>query len=94
MFVSNVANATSPDQTQVAKKHERRATTLLEYVMVVSLIITVCLVGIGFFGSENNKLTDATGAAINKSLNKGSSSGGNQGNPGGNGNGKGKGNGK
>ncbi len=46
----------------------RIGATALEYVFAASLIITVCMAGIGFFGSETNSLTKGATKAINKSL--------------------------
>ena len=57
----------SPD-----KPRKRRGATMMEYLMMISLIVTVCLVGIGYFGSKTNDLATSASQAINKSLNKGS----------------------
>lgn len=46
----------------------RFGATVLEYVFAASLIITVCMAGIGFFGSETQSLTKGATKAINKSL--------------------------
>jgi hypothetical protein len=58
-----------PEETPPpVKKQPRRGTTLMEYLMMVSLIITVCLVGVGYFAGENGKLFNSSSTKINNSL--------------------------
>jgi len=47
----------------------RRGTTALEYLMMLSLIIVVALVGIGYFGSSTNNMTTSASNAITNSVN-------------------------
>jgi Tfp pilus assembly protein PilW len=54
------------------RPRKRRGATMMEYLMMISLIVTVCLVGIGYFGSKTNELATSASQSINKSLNKGS----------------------
>jgi len=68
MLVSTRANPIEPDQTTAAEKRTRRGTTLMEYLMMISLILTVCLVGIGYFGSKTNDMATSAAKAINKSM--------------------------
>lgn len=60
------------DTAAVLSKRTRRGTTLMEYLMMISLIIVVCLVGIGYFGTSNSASMSSSSNAINKSLKKGS----------------------
>ena len=53
-------------------KQIRRGTTLMEYLMMISLIVVICLVGIGYVGSANNGNMSSSAGAISKSLKKGS----------------------
>jgi Tfp pilus assembly protein PilW len=48
----------------------RRGATLMEYLMMISLIITVALVAIGYFGAQTNVMTGASSSAIQTSLKK------------------------
>ena len=52
----------------LATKRKRRGATMMEYLFVLSFIGVVCIVGIGYFGSETNNLTQNASTAINKSL--------------------------
>jgi hypothetical protein len=52
----------------LATKRKRRGATMMEYLFVLSFIGVVCIVGIGYFGSETNNLTQSTSSAINKSF--------------------------
>ena len=63
---------TSLESTPMPRKQRRRGTTLMEYLMMISLIITVCLVGIGYFGSSTSGGLGHSATQINKSLKKGS----------------------
>ena len=56
----------------VAKYRTRRGTTLMEYLMMISLIVVMCLVAIGYLGGNNNNNMSGSANAINKSLKKGS----------------------
>ena len=53
-------------------KRRRRGTTMMEYLMMISLIVVVCLIGIGYLGTANGNNMNASSNAINKSLKKGS----------------------
>ena len=80
-------------------KTKRPGATLMEYVMMLSLIITVCLVAIGYLGTSNNASMNTSSNAIEKSINqtgkgKGNSNGNGNGNSKGSGNGNSKGTGK
>jgi hypothetical protein len=63
---------TDSTQPSVAKKQTRRGTTLMEYLMMLSLIFVACLIAIGYLGSSNSGNMSNSSNAINKSLNKGS----------------------
>jgi hypothetical protein len=74
---------THADSTQatIAKKQSRRGTTLMEYVMMLSLIFVACMVGIGYLGTSNSGNLSNSSNAINNSLqngNSGSSNGNNK----------------
>jgi hypothetical protein len=60
------------DTEAVRSKRTRLGTTLMEYLMMISLIIVVCLVGIGYFGASNSASLSSSSNAINTSLKKGS----------------------
>ena len=69
---TNLDRPSHVDGKGVLLKRTRRGTTLMEYLMMISLIIVVCLVGIGYFGTSNSASLSSSSNAINKSLNKGS----------------------
>ena len=50
----------------------RRGTTMMEYLMMISLIVVVCLVAIGYLGTANNANMSYSSSSISKSLKKGS----------------------
>lgn len=56
----------------VAQKQARRGTTIMEYLMMLSLIIVVCLIGISYVGGSNSVNMSSSSTAITKSLKKGS----------------------
>ena len=60
------------DQNLHQDDTRRRGATMMEYLMMMSLIIVVCLVGIGYFGQSTNNTANAASNAISKSLKKGS----------------------
>ena len=60
------------DVDEPLQRKTRRGATLMEYLMMVSLIITVCLVAIGYLGGSNNNNMSYSSKQINKSLKKGS----------------------
>jgi hypothetical protein len=64
MFVAMI-HTDAPTST---KTSARRGATLLEYLLVISLICVTAIVGIGYFGSETSNLTQNTSSAISKSL--------------------------
>ena len=41
---------------------------MMEYLLVLSLIGVACIVGIGYFGSETNNITQSAQSAISKTL--------------------------
>jgi uncharacterized protein (UPF0333 family) len=49
----------------------RRGATLMEYLMMLSLIIVVCLIGIGYVGQSNSANLNSTSTSITKALKKG-----------------------
>ncbi len=61
-------------QATIAKKQARRGTTLMEYVMMLSLIFVACMVGIGYLGTSNSGSLSNSSNAINNSLQNGNSS--------------------
>jgi Tfp pilus assembly protein FimT len=74
---------THADSTQatIAKKQTRRGTTLMEYVMMLSLIFVACMVAVGYLGTSNSGNLSNSSNAINNSLqngNSGSSNGNNK----------------
>ena len=64
-------NQSSGAATLVPKKPGRRGTTLMEYLMMISLIVVVCLVAIGYLGTSNNANMSSSSSAINKAMKKG-----------------------
>jgi uncharacterized protein (UPF0333 family) len=56
----------------VTRKNERRGVTAMEYLMMISLILVVCLITIGYLGGTNNTSMSSSASSINKSLKKGS----------------------
>jgi hypothetical protein len=62
----------NPSDATVSKKKKRRGTTAMEYLLMISLILIVCLVAISFFGTTNSGSMVGSANAINKSLKKGS----------------------
>lgn len=52
-------------------KEPRRGVTAMEYLMMLSLIIVVCLVAVGYLGSANNNNMSASSSSINKAMKKG-----------------------
>jgi Flp pilus assembly pilin Flp len=50
---------------------KRKGATMMEYLMMISLILTVCLSAIGYLGGSNNASMSNSSNKINKSLNKG-----------------------
>lgn len=53
-------------------RRPRRASTMMEYLLVISLILVACLIAIGFLGDVNNGNMTGSANSINKSLKKGS----------------------
>jgi formate hydrogenlyase subunit 3/multisubunit Na+/H+ antiporter MnhD subunit len=51
-------------------KEARKGATLMEYLMMISLIIVVCLVGIGYLGGSNNLNMSSSAKKITTSLKK------------------------
>jgi Flp pilus assembly pilin Flp len=63
-------DASAPPPT-IAKRFVRRGATAMEYLMVISLILVVAMIGVGYFGSMTSNVTQATSNAISKSVKKG-----------------------
>ena len=59
---------TNSNQEVIATKQARRGTTLMEYLVMLSLIITVCLVAIGYLGTSNSASMSKSSGAITKSI--------------------------
>ena len=62
----------NPHDAKPAPKQPRRGATAMEYLMMLSLIIVVALVGIGYFGNAANNVTTSASNAISKAVKKGS----------------------
>jgi Flp pilus assembly pilin Flp len=69
MLVTTDANVL--DNQPVANARRRPGATLMEYLMMLSLIIVVCLVAIGYLGTSNKTNMGSSATAINNSLKKG-----------------------
>lgn len=61
----------TPDEATLAKKQRRRGATLMEYLMMISLIIVVALIAIGYLGTANNANMTHSSDSISKSIKKG-----------------------
>jgi hypothetical protein len=61
-----------PSDHQATERGPRRGTTLMEYLMMISLIVVFCLVAIGYLGGSNNGNMSNSASAINKAIKKGS----------------------
>ncbi len=64
----------SPKQKNGRQNNDkrRRGATLMEYLMMISLIVVVCLIAIGYVGQQNSGNMNASSSAISNSLKKGS----------------------
>ncbi len=60
------------DQPAPLEKQRRTGTTLMEYLMMISLILVVCLIGIGYLGGSNNTNMSSSSNSITKAIKKGS----------------------
>lgn len=58
-------------RTDMPARTKRKGATMMEYLMMISLILTVCLSAIGYLGGSNNASMSNSSNKINKSLNKG-----------------------
>jgi uncharacterized protein (UPF0333 family) len=58
------------DQRRAAKD-ARRGVTAMEYLMMISLIIVVCLIAIGYLGSSNNTNMSSSATSITNAMKKG-----------------------
>jgi uncharacterized protein (UPF0333 family) len=54
-----------------AAKGSRRGVTAMEYLMMISLIIVVCLIAIGYLGSANNTNISSSATSISNAVKKG-----------------------
>jgi formate hydrogenlyase subunit 3/multisubunit Na+/H+ antiporter MnhD subunit len=66
-----VLTRTTSTEATVAKKQTRRGVTAMEYLMMISLIVVVCLVAIGYLGTANGNNMGSSSNAINKAVKKG-----------------------
>lgn len=62
-------NALKDHETPAEQR--RRGVTAMEYLMMLSLIIVVCMIGVSFLGSTNNNNMSSSSTAINKAMKKG-----------------------
>ncbi len=60
------------EEATPAPRQVRHGTTLMEYLMMISLIIVVALVAVGYLGTSNNANMTNSATAISKSIKKGS----------------------
>ena len=60
------------DQVQLMPPRPRKGVTALEYLMMLSLIIVVCLAAIGYLGTTNGNNMSTSSSKIGTSLKKGS----------------------
>jgi len=60
-----------PERQTVARRAGRRGTTLMEYLMMISLVVVFCLIAIGFLGGANNGNMSSSANSINKAMKKG-----------------------
>jgi hypothetical protein len=60
-----------PSEAEPDQPLRRRGTTAMEYLMMLSLIILVALVGVGYFGNMTGHLSKANASAISNSMKKG-----------------------
>jgi Flp pilus assembly pilin Flp len=58
------------NEDTVPAKEPRRGVTAMEYLMMLSLIIVVCLVAIGYLGNTNNNKMSSSSTAISNSIKK------------------------
>ena len=66
-----LTRADTQDQERAAQE-ARRGVTAMEYLMMVSLIIVVCLIAIGYLGSNNNANMSSSATSISNAVKKGS----------------------
>lgn len=72
MLVTCIPSDRSDSEPVAGQPPRRRGATVMEYVMMLSLIVTVAMVGIGYFGGQTGLLTKSNTDALSKSLKKGS----------------------
>ena len=65
-----VLTCTNSTEAPIVQKQTRRGATLMEYLMMISLIIVVCLVAVGYLGTSNNNNMTSSSDAITKSIKK------------------------
>jgi len=65
-----VLTRTNAAETPVAKKQPRKGATLMEYLMMISLIIVVCLVAVGYLGTANSNNMSSSSSSIDKAIKK------------------------
>jgi hypothetical protein len=69
-----VLTRTQPPQAEVQAplaKQRRQGATMMEYLMMLSLIVVVCLVAIGYLGGSNNASMSSSSNSITKAIKKG-----------------------
>lgn len=66
-----LTRTTSSTSDAVAKPRRRWGVTAMEYLMMISLILVVCLIAIGYFGGNNSGNMSGSSNAINKAMKKG-----------------------
>lgn len=67
-----LSRVTSRDEDKVVPRPKRKGATMMEYLMMISLIVVVCLVAIGYLGTNNNVNMSSSATSISNSLKKGS----------------------
>jgi hypothetical protein len=70
--IMQTPTCTVPSESTTVKKSVRRGTTLMEYLLMLSLVFVACLVAIGYLGGINAGSLSNSANAINNSLKKGS----------------------
>jgi hypothetical protein len=55
-------------QTTTLDEPTRRGTTVMEYLVMISMIIVVCLAAIGYLGGINNNSMSNSSGAISKAM--------------------------
>jgi Tfp pilus assembly protein FimT len=72
LLSTRFAAKTRKGAAHVAVRPKRQGATMMEYLMMISLILVVALVGIGALGTSNSANMSNSSNLINNSLKKGS----------------------